>query len=226
LELAAFHRFAEDIAMFRRCVLGAGWLLLAGLTLPAGADEPAANIELPAPEIAVGQPVLAIEGTDDAGQPWRSADHFGQKVIVLYFYPGDFTGGCIKQAEAFRAGLAMLSDAGVEVVGVSGDSVATHKLFKETYGLKHTLLSDPEGALAKQLGVPVTEKPAKVRTRGPDGKPLMDEKGKSIILERSVTLSRWTLIIGRDGKLAAKRTTVTPTAEADEVLKIVQGLER
>jgi peroxiredoxin len=145
-------------------------------------------------------------------------------VIVMYFYPGDFTGGCIKQAEAFRAGLQMLSDAGVEVIGVSGDSAATHKLFKETYGLTHVLLADPEGTLAKQLGVPVTERPAKVRTRGKDGKPLMDEKGKSIIVERPVTLPRWTLIIGRDGKLAAKRTTVNPATEAEEVLKIVQAL--
>jgi peroxiredoxin Q/BCP len=146
-------------------------------------------------------------------------------VIVLYFYPGDFTGGCIKQAEAFRAELAMLTDAGVEVVGVSGDTVATHKLFKETYGLKHTLLADPEGALAKQLGVPVTERLAKVRTRGPDGKPLLNEKGKSIFVERPVTLPRWTLLIGRDGKLAAKRTTVNPTTEAGEVLKLVETLK-
>jgi len=172
----------------------------------------------------VGQPVLAFEGTGDAGQQWKSADHFGRKVIVLYFYPGDFTGGCIKQAESFRAGLQMLSDAGIEVVGVSGDSVATHKLFKETYGLTHSLLADPEGALAKQLGIPVTEKLTRVRTRGKDGKPLMDEKGKSIIVDRPVTLPRWTLIIGRNGKLAAKRTTVNPATEAEEVLKIVQAL--
>lgn len=200
------------------------WTML--MVVGAAVDETAGALPIPAEDLAVGQPVLAFEGVDDAGQPWKSADHFGQKVIVLYFYPGDFTGGCIKQAEAFRAGLQMLSDAGVEVVGVSGDAVATHKLFKEAYALNHTLLADPEGALAKQLGVPVTERPAKVRTRGKDGKPLMDEKGKSIIVERPVTLPRWTLIIGRDGKLAAKRTTVNPVTEAEEVLKIVQTLER
>lgn len=210
--------------MYRTCVCVVGLFLIAGWVRSAGADDPTVNLESPTPEIAIGQAVLAFEGIDDAGQTWKSADYFGQKVIVLYFYPGDFTGGCIKQAESFRAGLQMLSDAGVEVVGVSGDSAATHKLFKEAYGLPHTLLADPEGTLAKQLGVPVTERPAKVRTRGPDGKPLMDEKGKSIIVERPVTLPRWTLIIGRDGKLAAKRTTVNPATEADEVLKIVQGL--
>jgi peroxiredoxin Q/BCP len=204
--------------MLRICRLAAVVMLGLCCANSLRAEEQAADL-------AVGQPVLAFEGTDDAGQTWKSADHFGQKVIVMYFYPGDFTGGCIKQAEAFRAGLQMLSDGGVEVVGVSGDSVATHKLFKETYGLTHSLLADPDGALAKQLGVPVAERPAKVRTRGTDGKPLMDEKGKSIIVERLVTLPRWTLIIGRDGKLAAKRTTVNPTTEADEVLKVVQSLQ-
>ena len=195
-------------------------LLAMAAVMPAEAQSAAPDTAGP----VVGDPLLTIEGTGDAGQPWSSANYVDKKVIAIYFYPGDFTGGCIKQAEAFRAGLQMLSDAGVEVVGVSGDSVATHKLFKETYGLTHTLLADPEGALARQLGVPVTERPSKVRTRGKDGKPLMDEKGKSIIVERPVTLPRWTLIIDRDGKLAAKRTTVNPATEAEEVLKIVQAL--
>ena len=204
-------------------VLSGAWLVLAGVCLAA--DETSIAASAPVEMPAVGEPILAFEGLNDASQPWKSADHLGQKVIVLYFYPGDFTGGCIKQTEAFRAGLQMLSDAGVEVVGVSGDSVATHKLFKETYGLKHTLLADPEGSLARQLGVPVTEKPTKVRTRGKDGKPLMDEKGKSIMVQRKVTLPRWTLIIGRDGNLAAKRTEVNPVTEAEEVLKIVKMLK-
>jgi peroxiredoxin Q/BCP len=208
--------------------LGLAGSLFLGLAIGAGMPALVQGGDA-APDAAgpvVGDAVLTIESLDDAEQLWSSANFVGKKVIVLYFYPGDFTGGCIKQAESFRAGLQMLSDAGVEVVGVSGDSLATHKLFKETYGLKHTLLADPEGTLAKQLGVPVTEKATKVRTRGKDGKPLLDEKGKSIIVERPVTLPRWTLIIGRDGKLAAKRTEVNPATEAEEVLRIVGTLDR
>jgi peroxiredoxin Q/BCP len=188
------------------------------------ADQPAADAAPIAAELAMGQSVPALESVNDQGQVWRSGDYAGKRVLVLYFYPGDFTGGCIKQAEAFREGLARLEEAGVELVGVSGDQAETHRAFKESHGLKHTLLADPEGKLARSLGVPVN-RGAKVRSRGTDGKPLMDDKGKSVFFERGVTLPRWTLIIGRDGKLAAKRTTVNPATEADEVLKVVRALE-
>jgi peroxiredoxin Q/BCP len=175
-------------------------------------------------ELAVGDSLPTFESVDQTGQSWNSADHAGKSILVLYFYPGDFTGGCIKQAEAFRAGLARLEEAGIEVVGISGDDAQTHKLFHETYGLKHTLLADPEGKVACLMGVPVS-KGARVRTRGPDGKPLMDGQGKSIILQRSVTLARWTVVIDRSGKIASKRTQVDPAKDAEAVLGIVAELE-
>jgi thioredoxin-dependent peroxiredoxin len=184
-----------------------------GISSPAKSSSPAEG------------PVSAFESIDDQGQPWKSSDHIGKSIVVLYFYPGDFTGGCIPQAEAFREGLQKLRDAGIEVVGVSGDSAETHRLFKEAYGLKHTLLADPEGALARQLGIPV-QAGGKVRTRGPDGQPLMDEKGKSIIVHRSVTFPRWTLVIDRDGKLASKRTNVPPATDADEIVKLAETIHR
>jgi peroxiredoxin Q/BCP len=195
------------------------------LVLGQAANESTATTAAPVVELAVGSPLAEFEALDQDGQPWKSADHVGRKVVVLYFYPGDFTGGCIKQAEAFRAGLARLEESGVELVGVSGDSPDTHRLFREAYGLKHTLLADPEGKVAALLGVPATGG-AKVRTRGPDGKPLMDEKGKSIIVERGATLARWTFVIDREGKLVSKRTKVNPAQDADEVLKIVAELPR
>ena len=133
------------------------WLLAMLLLISAGvaraADEPELVTKPAVPE--VGQLLPALESTDEAGQPWKSADHIGKKVLVLYLYPGDFTGGCTKQSQTYRDALAKIEELGVEVVGVSGDEVATHKLFKETYGLKHSLLADSEGRLAKLLGVPV-----------------------------------------------------------------------
>ena len=171
--------------------------------------------------LTVGQPLPALESIDESGQPWKLADHVGHKVLVFYFYPGDFTGGCIKQAESFREGLKRLEDLGVEVVGVSGDQVATHQLFRTSHGLKHTLLADPEGKLAAALGVPVTAG-TKVRTRGPDGKPLMDERGKSIIVTRPSTLARWTFVVGSNGKILSRREDVDPVKDAEEVLKLVK----
>ena len=110
----------------------------------------------------------------------------------------------------------------MELVGVSGDSAATHQLFKTAYGLKHTLLADPEGVLAKQFGLSV-QKGTRVRSADTDGQPLLDAASKSIIVERGVTLPRWTLIVGKDGKLLSKRTQVNPATDADEVAKLVEA---
>ena len=202
------------------CLLALGTLLAAE---PAATESPAAASNIARAELIEGALLPAFECLDDQRQIWKSSDHVGKRIIVLYVYPGDFTGGCIKQAQAFQAGLAMLADQGVEVVGLSGDSAETHQMFKTTFDLKHTLLADPNGDLARQLGIPVNDRTIKVRTRGTDGKPLMNEKGKSIFVERGATLPRWTLIIGRDGTLLSKRTDVNPATDAEEVLKVIKA---
>src|SRR5262245_17998160 len=69
-------------------------------------DPPAANNEL----LRIGQGPPEFEGVTETGQSWKLRDHVGQKVMVFYFYPGDFTGGCIKQAQSFREGLKSLED--------------------------------------------------------------------------------------------------------------------
>ena len=79
----------------------------------------------------------------------------GKKIVVLYFYPADFTGGCTTQACGFRDDIEKLGSKGVMVIGVSGDSVETHKLFKAHHKLPFTLLADEKGEIAKKFGVPV-----------------------------------------------------------------------
>lgn len=198
-------------------------MLLATCTAVRAAEEsnPAGQAAGP----SVGEPLPEFENTDDASQPWKSADHIGKNVLVLYFYPGDFTGGCIKQAQAYRDGLAKIEELGVEVVGISGDEVATHKLFKETFGLKHALLADPKGDLAKLLGVPVSAG-GRVQPMDANRKPVLDAAGQRIVLERPVTLGRWTVVVGRDGKIASLRAIVDPMTDSDEVLKIVASLPK
>jgi peroxiredoxin Q/BCP len=80
---------------------------------------------------------------DQNGMMHSLADYRGKKVI-LYFYPKDNTSGCTKQACGFSERYPHFSEKGVEVLGVSKDSVESHKKFEEKYNLAFTLLSDPE----------------------------------------------------------------------------------
>jgi len=74
------------------------------------------------------------------------------KTVVVYFYPKDDTPGCTRQACAFRDSQAALKKKGVVVLGVSGDSIASHEKFKAKYKLNFPLLSDPDKAVAKKYG--------------------------------------------------------------------------
>ena len=80
---------------------------------------------------------------DQNGQAHTLEEYKGKKV-VLYFYPKDNTPGCTKQACAFGELDPQFLEQGAVVLGVSKDSVASHKKFEEKYGLPFTLLSDPE----------------------------------------------------------------------------------
>lgn len=80
---------------------------------------------------------------DQNGRMHSLTDYKGKKVI-LYFYPKDNTPGCTKQACGFAELYPQFKEKGAVVLGVSKDSVASHKKFEEKYGLPFTLLSDPE----------------------------------------------------------------------------------
>lgn len=80
---------------------------------------------------------------DQNGVPRSLSDYKGQKVI-LYFYSKDMTSGCSKQACGFAELYPQYQEKGAIVIGISKDSVASHKKFEEKYGLPFTLLSDPE----------------------------------------------------------------------------------
>src|SRR5437868_5926308 len=97
-------------------------------------------------DLKVGDPAPTFEAKDDHGKTWKSSDHVGKKVVVIYFYPADLTGGCTKQACAFRDDMRQLAEQGVEVVGVSGDSVENHQIFKKVKNLNFTLLADEDGS--------------------------------------------------------------------------------
>ncbi len=89
---------------------------------------------------------------DQNGKMHTLSDYRGQKVI-LYFYPKDNTAGCTKQACGFGDRYPQITEKGAVVLGVSKDSVASHKRFEEKYGLPFTLLSDPELQVIKSYDV-------------------------------------------------------------------------
>jgi thioredoxin-dependent peroxiredoxin len=163
-------------------------------------------------ELNVGDKAPAFEARTDADATWSSADRFGKKWVVVYFYPGDFTPGCTAQAKAFAAAMDKLVEKGVEVVGVSGDSVETHAKFKAAQKLNFTLLADEDGAVAKKFGVPFG-KGAAVKAKDADGRPFE--------FERKGTAARWTFVIGKDGAVAYKNTKVTPAQDAKAITDFI-----
>ena len=93
--------------------------------------------------LAIGTKAPDFTLMDQNGTPHSLSEYQGQKVI-LYFYPKDMTSGCTSQACSFRDLYPQFREKGAVVLGVSKDSVASHKRFEETHGLPFTLLSDPE----------------------------------------------------------------------------------
>ncbi|WP_456484898.1 thioredoxin-dependent thiol peroxidase [Desulfurobacterium sp.] len=89
---------------------------------------------------------------DDTGKETCLKDFKG-KWVVLYFYPKDNTPGCTKEAEGFTEKLDEFKKLNAEVIGISPDSVESHRKFKEKKNLKVTLLSDPEHKVIEEYGV-------------------------------------------------------------------------
>jgi thioredoxin-dependent peroxiredoxin len=108
--------------------------------MPAVLDQPAPPLALP----------------DATGKPVDLADHRGEHVVVLFFYPKSFTPGCTAESCAFRDAYEAFTDAGAVVVGVSSDDAATQARFAEQHRLPFTLLADVGGRARAAWGVPRT----------------------------------------------------------------------
>ena len=90
---------------------------------------------------------------DQRGEPVRLRDLLGRKTVVLYFYPKDATPGCTLEARAFRDSYQAFTAQDAEVIGVSSDSVRSHRRFAARHGLPFVLLSDTGGAVRERYGV-------------------------------------------------------------------------
>jgi len=105
--------------------------------------------------LALGDTLPKFTLTNQNGTLISSASFLGAP-LVLYFYPKNFTPGCTKEACSFRDQFEDFTDLGANVVGVSGDSEASHQKFATKHRLPFTLLSDQKGKVKRAFGVKST----------------------------------------------------------------------
>ncbi len=84
------------------------------------------------------------------------SEYFGKKNVVLFFYPRDESSGCTREACAFRDNYEVFTSLGAEVLGISGQSVESHRSFASHHGLPFLLLSDVNNKVRQLYGVPAT----------------------------------------------------------------------
>jgi thioredoxin-dependent peroxiredoxin len=106
--------------------------------------------------VQIGDRAPDFTATAHDGQEIRLADFQNNHVVVLYFYPKDDTPGCTQQACAFRDAYEHFVQAGAVVIGVSSDSSRSHQAFASGHRLPFLLLTDADGSLRKEFGVPKT----------------------------------------------------------------------
>jgi peroxiredoxin Q/BCP len=107
-------------------------------------------------KVNVGDKAPDFTLDSQTGENVTLSDFFGKKNVVLYFYPKDETPGCTREACTFRDSYELFTDLGAEVIGVSADTVESHKAFAEHHNLPFTLLSDLDNNVRKLYGATST----------------------------------------------------------------------
>ena len=144
----------------------------------------------------IGQKAPNFTLPDKDGNSVSLSDFLGKKVI-LYFYPKDNTPGCTRQACAFANQYDALKSRGIEVIGISRDSVASHSKFALKYTLPHILLSDPELEVIKAYGV---------------------WQEKKLYGKSSLGVVRTTYVIDEEGAIIHVMPKVKPDTNAQDII--------
>jgi peroxiredoxin Q/BCP len=146
--------------------------------------------------ISEGDKVPSFELQNAEGKTVKSSEFKGQKFVV-YFYPRDFTPGCTIEADEFSKEYKKFQKIGATIIGISTDSVESHKKFVEKMGIPYILLSDPESEVSKKFGV--------------WGK-------KQFMGKEYMGIQRSTFLVDEKGKIFKVYPSVKPKGHAEEVL--------
>lgn len=139
----------------------------------------------------------STEGTDVSLSSFR-----GKRTVVLYFYPRDDTPGCTAEACSFRDLRSLFNENGAEILGVSPDTLKSHKKFQDKHHLTFPLLADPDHAVAEQYGV---------------------WQLKKFMGRQYMGIARTTFVIDTNGKIKAVFPNVKVEGHADKVLEAVRS---
>jgi thioredoxin-dependent peroxiredoxin len=151
---------------------------------------------------AVGQPApdFKLASTDD--QEVSLADFKGKQAVVLYFYPRDDTPGCTAEACSFRDLRSVFNEHGVEILGVSPDTVKSHKKFQQKFHLTFPLLADHDHAVAERYGV---------------------WQLKKFMGREYMGIARTTFVVDKNGTIKAVFPNVKVEGHADKVLESLKA---
>ncbi len=145
----------------------------------------------------LNKPAPTFTLPDQDGNTHSLSDYRGKKVL-LYFYPKDDTPGCTVEACSFRDRLNELKDKGVQVLGMSVDTVKSHKKFAEKFQLNFPLLADENKDVVNQYGVWVE---------------------KSMYGKKYMGIQRDSFLIDENGVVVKHYEKVKPEVHVDEVMK-------
>ncbi len=147
---------------------------------------------------------LPASGLDNGKDRVSLSEYRGRK-LVLYFYPKDDTPGCTSESCGFRDALGDFDKLGIDVIGISKDSVASHEKFSKKYNLNFPLASDENGEVCEKYGV---------------------WKEKSMYGKKYMGIERSTFLIDENGNLARAWRNVKVPGHIDEVREAAQAIPK
>ena len=153
-------------------------------------------------ELAEGSEAPNFTMRDNYGKTIKLSDLLGNRDIVVYFYPKDFTPGCSTQATEFSRDYKKFRDAGIEIVGISSDDEKSHEKFREKMGIPYQLVADTDNEVSKKYGV-----------YGP----------KSFMGKEYMGVTRSTFLVDKKGKIVKIFKKVKPAGHSQEVFETLRG---